>query len=105
MTVAAMILISYYFQWHFFPLTDSHHWLGFFVVIGSGIQGVLGLWAHWVYNPNRAAAPVVPDRLHAVIGKALWIAAIYNCYTGIPMVCVVFFFSLCFFSLSDPFDS
>jgi zinc transporter ZupT len=93
LTVAAMIIISYYFEWHFFPLVDSHHWLGFFAIIGAGIQSVLGLWAHLVYNPRRAEPPLFPDLLHGYIGRVVWIAALYNCFTGVPMVRL---FLLCF---------
>jgi hypothetical protein len=44
------------------------------------------LWAHFGYDPDRRIVPVFPDQLHAFIGRAIWIAAIYNCFTGIPMI-------------------
>lgn len=91
-TVAGSIIIAYYFgksfffpiffrfffvwcmksffvEWRFFPLTDAHHYLGFFVIIVSGIQGLFGLIIHFTYNPNRY-------RLRFYLGRITFACAI-----------------------------
>lgn len=75
--------------WFFFsvfslvPLSgQEHQWLGFFIIISCAVQCALGLLAHFVYNPARTDAPVFPDKVHWVLGRATLICALYNIYTG-----------------------
>ena len=86
LTVAGMVLISAYFEWHFFPLTHSHHWLGFFLLLLACLQSILGLVAHLRYNPNRRHAPFFPDRLHGHLGRISFVMGLVQCFTGFPLL-------------------
>lgn len=84
-TVVGAVLVAKYFEWVWFPFGDAHHWMGFFVILAAGLQSLIGLIAHFGYDPSRTSLPWI-DRLHGFLGRAVYLGALCNIITGVPMM-------------------
>jgi len=51
--------------------TSAHTVLGLMFVSGMGLQSLLGLLAHFLFDPKRGAPPAFPDQLHWWLGRLL----------------------------------
>jgi len=86
LSLIGFMLILNFLDWEFnIDATDTHHVLGFFIIILSPIQLLMGYTAHKMWNPFRSHAPWFPDRLHWWFGRFLWLAAMWNIWIGINM--------------------
>jgi len=64
LTLIGFLLILNFLDWEFnIDADDTHHVLGFFIIILSPLQLLLGYTAHKMWNPFRDHAPWFPDRL------------------------------------------
>ena len=86
-TTAGAILISFYFEWHFFPLDHPHHWLGFFIMLALAGQVILGIVIHWLWDPSRRGeSEPWYDILHWYLGRSAYVASFFEMYLGISML-------------------
>eukprot|EP00026_Physarum_polycephalum_P005337 Phypoly_transcript_05369.p2 GENE.Phypoly_transcript_05369~~Phypoly_transcript_05369.p2 ORF type:complete len:241 (+),score=31.32 Phypoly_transcript_05369:266-988(+) len=51
--------------------TSAHTVLGLMFVSGMGLQTLLGLLAHFLFNPKRSGPPAFPDQIHWWLGRFL----------------------------------
>jgi len=86
LNIVGFILILKYLDWQLqIDAQDPHHVVGFFIIIGLVLQVLLGWAAHKMWNPARKYPPWFPDRLHWFIGRFLWLASVWNVWSGINM--------------------
>ena len=86
LTFAAFgVIISYIHSKGSEHFSSVHHITGLVVVLLLFIQMVLGLVAHFMYDPDREHAPIVPDKIHWWLGRVTTITAFLNIFTGFQM--------------------
>eukprot|EP01095_Lingulamoeba_sp_RSL-Kostka_P006622 TRINITY_DN2087_c1_g1_i1.p1 TRINITY_DN2087_c1_g1~~TRINITY_DN2087_c1_g1_i1.p1 ORF type:complete len:146 (+),score=7.75 TRINITY_DN2087_c1_g1_i1:294-731(+) len=81
---AGVICIMHYFKWSI-ELDESHHIIGFLLVIGMFLQGILGFVANKMWKEDRESVPFFPDMLHWLLGRTLFFGALINIYLGMEM--------------------
>eukprot|EP01119_Soliformovum_irregulare_P025117 TRINITY_DN9207_c0_g1_i1.p1 TRINITY_DN9207_c0_g1~~TRINITY_DN9207_c0_g1_i1.p1 ORF type:complete len:217 (-),score=38.11 TRINITY_DN9207_c0_g1_i1:8-583(-) len=101
LVLTAFLCILTYLDWEW-QFYDTHHGLGFIILLGMILQPILGLIAHKRWNPRRNRAPLWPDKIHWYIGYIIWITALFNIKLGMDMnpswwegwAYVIFYFTL-----------
>jgi hypothetical protein len=70
--------------WHYGHIKSGiHHYLGLSIIVLSIFQVLLGIIAHWRYDPNRKSTPLFPDRVHNINGHVCFLLGLLNCGLGI----------------------
>jgi len=65
---------------------DPHSLIGVMVFLSIFPQTVLGVITDKMREPNRGSVPVLPDKLHWIFGRTMWIMALANILLGLSLV-------------------
>jgi len=61
----------------------THKAMGLVITILALIQPILGEVANLLWSPERTGTPFFPDKVHWLLGYALFIIGVVNCFLGI----------------------
>lgn len=86
-TLIGFFCILKFYEGHLY-LYEIHHVLGFMIVLGCILQGVLGVVSDKMYNPDRRGPPIFPDQVHWALGQLLMLGSLYNIYLGFGMTSI-----------------
>lgn len=81
LTIVSFLIVLSSFNWQF--VVSPHSLAGGAVIAGSLLQGVLGAWAHKVYDATRTSPPVMPDKVHWWVGRLLIVLAYVTVFFGL----------------------